>query len=101
MPYAEPLTDQEIADRLDQLPGWERSEDSITKTFKIKPYPRGLALIALVVAAEEKMDHHADIEYRFGSVVFTITTHAANHQITAKDLELAERIEKASVGIAA
>jgi 4a-hydroxytetrahydrobiopterin dehydratase len=99
MPYAEPLTDDEITQRLAALPGWERRDNSITKTFRTKPYSRGLALISLVVVAEEKMDHHADITYRFGSVDFTITTHAAGHQITAKDLELAEKIEKASAGL--
>jgi 4a-hydroxytetrahydrobiopterin dehydratase len=99
MPYAEPLTDDEITERLSQLPGWERRENSITKTFKTKPYSRGLALISLVVVAAEKMDHHPDITYRFGSVEFTITTHAADHSITAKDVELAGRIEKAAEGL--
>jgi len=96
MPYAEPLTDREIAERLSQLPGWERHENTIAKSFRIKPYANGLALISLVVVAEEKMDHHADITYRYGSVEFTITTHAADHKITAKDMELAEKIEKAA-----
>jgi pterin-4a-carbinolamine dehydratase len=45
------------------------------------------------------MDHHPDIAYRFGSVDFTITTHAADHSITAKDMELAEKIEKAAEGL--
>lgn len=101
MPYAEPLTDDEIAERLARLPGWERQDNSITKTFHVKPYARGLALISLVVVAEEKMDHHADITYRYGSVEFTITTHAADHSITAKDIELAEKISAAAVGLTA
>jgi 4a-hydroxytetrahydrobiopterin dehydratase len=101
MPYAEPLTDDEITERLAALPGWERDADSITKTFKVKPYSRGLALISLVVVAAEKMDHHPDITYRYGSVEFTITTHAADHKITAKDLELAGRIEVAAAGLTA
>jgi 4a-hydroxytetrahydrobiopterin dehydratase len=100
MPYAEPLTDDEIAERLAQLPGWERRENSIAKTFKVKPYARGLALVSLAVVAAEKMNHHPDIVFRFGSVEFTITTHAADHSITAKDLELAEKIDKAAEGVA-
>jgi 4a-hydroxytetrahydrobiopterin dehydratase len=100
MPYAEPLADDEITERLAQLPGWERQDNSIVKTFKVKPYSRGLALVSLVVVAAEKMNHHPDITYRFGSVEFTITTHAADHSITAKDIELAEKIEKAAVGVA-
>jgi 4a-hydroxytetrahydrobiopterin dehydratase len=93
MPYAEPLTDDEIDKRLAELDGWVREGDSITKTYKIK-YAAGAALIAHVVVVEEAMDHHADIVYRYGSVQFTITTHAADHKITHKDFELASEIAR-------
>lgn len=98
MPYAVPLTDDEISDRLNSLSGWERDEDSITKTYRCR-FVDGLAIITRAVVAMEVMDHHADMVYLFGSVRFTVTTHAADHKITAKDMDLAEKIEKASQGL--
>lgn len=92
MPYAEPLSEDEINERLNSLLGWERDGDSITKTYKLK-YLAGLGFITQVVVVEEKMDHHADIVYRYGSVQLTITTHAADHKLTHKDFELAAAIE--------
>ncbi|MEY9859734.1 4a-hydroxytetrahydrobiopterin dehydratase [Catenulispora sp. GAS73] len=98
MPYAEPLTDDEISERLSQLPGWERDGDSITKTYRSR-FVDGLAIITRAVVAMEVMNHHADMVYMFGSVRFTITTHAADHKITGKDMDLAEKIEKAAQGL--
>ncbi|WP_436981056.1 hypothetical protein [Streptomyces sp. enrichment culture] len=31
-----PLSDREIAERLEQLPGWERSGDTITRSYGIR-----------------------------------------------------------------
>jgi 4a-hydroxytetrahydrobiopterin dehydratase len=97
MPYAEPLTEDEITERLTALPGWSRVGDSISKSYRLK-YLAGLGLITHVVVIEEAMDHHADIAYRYGSVEFTITTHAADHSLTHKDFDLADEIERVAAG---
>jgi|tagenome__1003787_1003787.scaffolds.fasta_scaffold20150048_2 4a-hydroxytetrahydrobiopterin dehydratase len=93
MPYAEPLTDSEIEERLAQLDDWTHSGNAITKTYKIR-YAAGAAFIAHVVVVEEAMNHHADILYRYGGVQFTITTHAADHRLTHKDFDLAKEIAR-------
>ncbi len=97
MPYAEPLTEGEITERLRRLPGWARDGDSITRTFQLR-YLAGLALITHVVVVEETMGHHADIGYRYGDVRFTITTHAAGRRLTNKDFDLADAIERVAGG---
>ena len=100
MPYAEPLTDREIIERLSDLPGWERHENAIAKSFPIKPYANGLAPDLPRRGGRREDGSPRDIEaYRYGSVEFTITTHAADHKITTKDFELAEKIEQAAAGL--
>jgi 4a-hydroxytetrahydrobiopterin dehydratase len=94
MVYAEPLSEDEIADRLSKLAGWERDGESITKTYKLK-YLAGLGFITQVVVIEEKMDHHADITYKYGSVMLTISTHVLG-KLSSKDFALAEEIERVS-----
>jgi len=78
--YAEPLSEDEIVDRLSKLACWERDGESITKTYPLK-YLAGLGFITQVVVIEEKMDHHADITYKYGSVTFSISTQRAGRTV--------------------
>ncbi len=87
-----PLSDDEIAARLRALPGWSRSGDEITRTFVIR-YHGGVALLVHVADVERLIGHHADIDLRWDSIRFGITTHDANHKITEADFDLARRID--------
>ncbi|MFS8199263.1 4a-hydroxytetrahydrobiopterin dehydratase [Streptomyces sp. CWNU-52B] len=91
-----PLTDAEIEEGLRELPEWQRVQDEITRTFKIR-YHGGVALLVHVADVERLIGHHADIDLRWGSVRFGITTHDAGHKLTEADFDLARRID----GIAA
>jgi 4a-hydroxytetrahydrobiopterin dehydratase len=87
-----PLTESEIEARLRELPGWTRSGQEITKTFPTR-YHGGVALIVHVADIERLIGHHADIDLRWDTIRFGITTHDAGHQITAADFDLAQRID--------
>ncbi|RKN39858.1 4a-hydroxytetrahydrobiopterin dehydratase [Streptomyces hoynatensis] len=87
-----PLSEEEIASRLAERPGWRRAGDEITRTFAIR-YHGGVALIVHVADVERLIGHHADIDLRWGSVRFAITTHDAGNKLTAADFDLAERID--------
>lgn len=87
-----PLTEDEIVIALDGAPGWRREGDEITRTFGIR-YHGGVAMIVHVADVERLIGHHADIDLRWGSVRFGITTHDAGHKLTAADFDLAHRID--------
>ena len=94
MPYAEPLTDAEIAAGLVRLDGWERDGDSIRRTVALANFRAAIALVNAVADAAEDANHHPDIEVRrYRWVTLTLTTHAA-HAITRRDLELATEIDR-------
>jgi 4a-hydroxytetrahydrobiopterin dehydratase len=94
MPYATPLTDDEIADGLAALDGWERDGDTIRRTVTCANFREAVALIVAVAEAAEAADHHPDIELRrYRRVTFELTTHAAN-AITQRDLGLAADIDR-------
>jgi 4a-hydroxytetrahydrobiopterin dehydratase len=97
MPYADPLTDDEIDRGLASLDGWTREADAIRRTIVCADFRAAIALVNAVADAAEAANHHPDIEVRrYKRVTFTLSTHAAN-AITARDLELAAEID----GIAA
>ena len=94
MPYADPLTDAEIADGLDALDGWERDGTSIRRAVACADFRAAVALITAVADAAEAANHHPDIELRrYRRVTFTLSTHAAG-AITRRDLELAAEIDR-------
>jgi 4a-hydroxytetrahydrobiopterin dehydratase len=94
MPYATPLTDDEIAAGLAALDGWERDGDWIRRTVTCANFREAVALIDAVADAAEAADHHPDVELRrYRRVTFHLTTHAAN-AITERDLGLAAEIDR-------
>jgi 4a-hydroxytetrahydrobiopterin dehydratase len=94
MPYAEPLTDAQIADGLARLDGWEREGSAIRRTVVCADFRAAVALITAVADAAEAANHHPDIELRrYKRVTFTLSTHAAG-AITRRDLELAAEIDR-------
>ncbi|MET7454219.1 4a-hydroxytetrahydrobiopterin dehydratase [Streptomyces sp. NPDC005574] len=87
-----PLTEEEIHAALLETPGWRREGDEITRAYGIR-YHGGVAMIVHVADIERLISHHADIDLRWGTVRFAITTHDAGHKLTNADFDLAKRID--------
>jgi 4a-hydroxytetrahydrobiopterin dehydratase len=99
MPYADPLTDEEIVAALADLDGWTRQSDTIRRTVVCADFRAAIALVSAVADAAEAANHHPDIEiHRYKRVTFTLATHAAG-AITARDLELAAEIDRLAARI--
>jgi 4a-hydroxytetrahydrobiopterin dehydratase len=101
MPYADPLTDDEVDHALASLHGWTREADAIRRTIVCTDFRGAIALVNTVAEAAETANHHPDIEVRrYRRVTFILSTHAAN-AITARDFELAAEIDRLAAGIGA
>ncbi|MFD3805610.1 4a-hydroxytetrahydrobiopterin dehydratase [Streptomyces sp. NPDC058611] len=86
------LSDEEIAQGLAGLPGWERRGDEITCTYPIR-YHAAVAAIVTIADRSRRVQHHADLDLRIDSLRASITTHDAGHRLTAADFDLAHRID--------
>lgn len=94
MPYADPLTDAELARALEGLDGWERNGDAIARTIVTEGFLAAVALVQAVAEAAEAADHHPDVSItRYRRVTFTLTTHAAK-AVTRRDVDLAAEIDR-------
>lgn len=101
MPYADPLTDEEIDRALAGLEGWTREADTIRRTITCADFRGAIGLVDAVADAAEAANHHPDIEVRrYKRVTFTLSTHAAK-AITARDIELAGEIDRLAARIGA
>src|SRR5579884_780792 len=72
---------------------WERDGDEIVKTVGRKDFAEAMVLVNQVAELAEAADHHSDIAISWNKVTLRLSTHSAGG-ITAKDLELAERIDR-------
>ncbi|MFI2213877.1 4a-hydroxytetrahydrobiopterin dehydratase [Streptomyces sp. NPDC020141] len=86
------LSEAGIEAALRELPGWRRVGEEITRSYRIR-YHGGVAMIVHVADVERLVGHHADIDLRWGTIRFGITTHDAGHRLTAADFDLARRID--------
>ena len=94
MPYADPLTHDELAAALGGLEGWHREGDTIRRTVRMAGFRAAADLIGAVATAADTADHHPDVHLTgYRNVEFVLTTHAA-HAITRRDVELAAEIDR-------
>ena len=85
------LTDEEIERQLGDLPDWTRDGESLRASYEAPDFLAGIALVQEVAAAAETMDHHPDIDIRWRTVTFTLSTHSEGG-LTQLDVELAHQI---------
>jgi 4a-hydroxytetrahydrobiopterin dehydratase len=90
---AETLDDTAVAERLRGLPAWARDGDAIRRQVKAPSFLAGIDVVTDVARAAEDADHHPDIDIRWRTLTFTLSTHSAGG-ITAKDFDLVGKIDE-------
>ena len=85
------LDHEELGRQLDDLPGWTGDSASITRTVQAPDFLTGVRIVAEVADIAEQMDHHPDIDIRWRTLRFVLSTHSAGG-VTQLDIELAHRI---------
>lgn len=88
-----PLTASEIEHALTHLPGWTWENDALAKTFVFGNFREALAYMLKAGFAADAMDHHPEWTNVYDKVSIRLTTHSAGGRVTAKDVELAKRME--------
>jgi 4a-hydroxytetrahydrobiopterin dehydratase len=91
----EPLPDEEVARRLERLPGWRHEGNEIFKWFRFPGFPEAIAFLQRLVEPAERLNHHPDVENHYNRVRIALHTWNAD-AITEKDFALAEQVELAA-----
>jgi 4a-hydroxytetrahydrobiopterin dehydratase len=73
--------------------GWDRAGSEITRTVECASFPAAIALVQRIAEEAERRDHHPDIDIRWRTLRFTLSTHSAGG-LTQPDLDLAEEIDR-------
>lgn len=89
------LTDDQIDVALrDLIPAWKAEGKVLVRTVERPTFMDGIRLVATVAQLAESMNHHPDIDIRYKTITFRVTTHSAGG-ITEDDLVLAKHIDTA------
>jgi 4a-hydroxytetrahydrobiopterin dehydratase len=95
---AKPLAPAKIQAALATLPGWAFKRDALAKVFQFKNFREAMGFMVRAAFEAEAMNHHPEWTNVYNRVAVRLNTHDAGGKVTAKDVELAGRIEKALTG---
>jgi 4a-hydroxytetrahydrobiopterin dehydratase len=85
------LSDDAIHNRLEDLDGWTRNEDTIERAIEFDGFTEAIDFIDRIAPLAEEADHHPEIFNVYNRVELTLTTHDAGG-LTDKDFDLAAAI---------
>lgn len=91
-----PLTPNEIKKACAKLPGWTFEGDVLKKSFKFGSFREALSFMVRAGFEAEELNHHPEWTNVYNRVEIRLNTHDAGNKVTAKDVELAQRIESLS-----
>lgn len=92
------LAEDEILAHLARLPEWARSGGVISRAYRFADFVGAMEFVNRVAEAAESVDHHPDIDIRYGKVMLALTTHDSRG-LTLNDVELAAACDGFAEGI--
>jgi 4a-hydroxytetrahydrobiopterin dehydratase len=90
------LSAADIQSALSSLDGWSFDRDALIKTFTFASFREALSFMIRVGFEAEALNHHPEWTNVYNRVAVRLNTHDAGGKVTAKDFELARRIQKIS-----
>ncbi len=90
-----PLTDDEVAARLRERPGWELRDGRLHRELAFGDFAEAFAFMTRVAEAAERLDHHPDWCNSWNRVTIDIVSHAAEG-VTERCFELAAAVDAAA-----
>jgi 4a-hydroxytetrahydrobiopterin dehydratase len=90
---AESLSDEQVADNVKNMDGWEHKNDKLNREYKFKNFREAMAFITRIAFEAEEQVHHPEIFNVYNTVNISLSTHDAGGKVTEKDIRLAKTIE--------
>jgi 4a-hydroxytetrahydrobiopterin dehydratase len=85
------LTDEQISERLVDVPGWTRQGDSIVHVETLADFKAAMMYVGAVAYLAEAANHHPDFTIQWNKVTLTLSTHSAGG-LTVNDFALAKKV---------
>jgi len=89
------LSDGEIHQALEQLPGWKQNGKAIERLFQFENFVKAMEFVNRIAEAAEAVNHHPDILISYNKVTLTLVSHDSGG-VTQRDIKMAGRINELS-----
>ncbi|OXM83205.1 4a-hydroxytetrahydrobiopterin dehydratase [Paenibacillus rigui] len=92
------LSEDELASRLERVPGWGREEGKwLVRSYRFPSFPEAVAFVDRVASVAEAFNHHPFIVIDYTLVKLRLTTWRAEG-LTELDFETARRFDEVAEG---
>jgi 4a-hydroxytetrahydrobiopterin dehydratase len=89
------LSDAEIQQALNHLPGWKRNGKVIERLYQFDSFIRAMEFVNQIAEAAEAVNHHPDIFISYNKVTLSLISHDSGG-VTQRDIKMASRINELS-----
>jgi len=89
------MSQAQAATMMDQVPGWELGDNTLSRRFRFKGFREAMAFVNRVADLAEEEGHHPDIYISWNRVRLDLTTHAIKG-LSDNDFIMAAKINEAS-----
>jgi len=87
----------QIKKDLNDLPGWDFTNESIHKDLSFDSYLDGIAFVNQIAVKAEEQNHHPDLEVGWCRVKVAFTSHDSGG-VTDRDIRMAHEVSRLSEG---
>ncbi len=87
------LSEAEIQQALQQLPGWKKNGNAIERVFQFDNFVQAMEFVNRIAEAAEAVNHHPDILISYNKVTLSLVSHDSGG-VTQRDIKMAVRINE-------
>ncbi len=87
------LTDAEIQNALNSLPGWGQNGKQIERVFQFPDFKEAMKFVNRIADAAEAAQHHPDITINYNKVTLALVSHDSGG-VTGRDVKMAGKINE-------
>jgi 4a-hydroxytetrahydrobiopterin dehydratase len=87
------LSDAEVQQALQQLPGWKKNAAAIERVFQFGSFVQAMEFVNRIAEAAEAVNHHPDILINYSKVTLTLVSHDSGG-VTQRDIKMAGKINE-------
>ncbi|MBD2292048.1 4a-hydroxytetrahydrobiopterin dehydratase [Anabaena sphaerica FACHB-251] len=91
---AHKLSETELQQALNSLPGWQIKEGKLYKEYKFNSFATALGWMVTVGVHAETMGHHPEWFNVYSTVRVNLATHDIGNAISNLDVKLAEKMDE-------
>lgn len=87
------MSETQVQARLAHLPGWSGDAQALRRSVEFDNFPTAIEAVVTIADEAERRDHHPDIDIRWRTVTFVLSTHSKGG-VTEADVGLAAAISE-------